>query len=162
MLFVDDIDSFAKVRDVEPAIVAHSLNDGYLDRPENEIQEALEQILNVPFHKKDWGGESNDLYTTNVVVGGMRVPTAFMLKGNGLRKKELHIRDCGARGDQLVRLFDCPANLFAVQFVGNVSENAIKDIQGKVRQRRASGEQVCFLIMNGQDTARVLHAYGKL
>jgi hypothetical protein len=162
-LYVEDIDSFCKVRDVDPAAVSHLLSDeGYLDRSEDFIQTALEQILTVPFHKKDWGGEISDLYTANIVVNGLRTPTAFLLKGRGLKRKVLEIRDCGQNGDQLVRLFDSPAQLFVVQFVGKVSENVIKDVQGKVSERRSRGEPVWYCIMDGQDTARVLHAYGKL
>ncbi len=78
-LFVEDIDSFRRVRDVNPAMVAGFLKNGYLDWPEDRIQLAFEQILDVAFHKKDWGGETNDLYTANVIVNGRRTPTAFLL-----------------------------------------------------------------------------------
>lgn len=162
-LYVEDIDSFRKVRDVNPATVSHLLSDeGYLDQPEDFIQMVLEQILDVPFHKKDWGGEINDLYTANVVVNGSRTATAFLLKGHGLKRKVLEIKNCGQNGDQLVRLFDSPAQLFVVQFVGEISENVIRDVEGKVNERRSRGEPAWYCIMNGQDTARVLHAYGKL
>lgn len=162
-LYAEDIDSFRKVRDVNPATVSHLLSDeGYLDQPEDFIQMVLEQILDVPFHKKDWGGEINDLYTANVIVNGSRTATAFLLKGHGLKRKVLEIKDCGQNGDQLVRLFDSPAQLFVVQFVGEISENVIRDVEGKVNERRSRGESAWYCIMNGQDTARVLHAYGKL
>ena len=91
-LYVEDIDSLRKVRDVNSATVMDVLEDGYLDRSEDSIQVALERILNVPFHKKDWGGEINDLYTANVIINGARCETAFLLKGNGLRKKTMEIR----------------------------------------------------------------------
>ena len=55
--------------------------------PENEIQIAFEKILTEPFHKKDWGGEYNDLYTSNITINGARRTAAFLLKGNGLKKK---------------------------------------------------------------------------
>jgi hypothetical protein len=123
---------------------------------------ALEQILDVFFHKKDRGGEMKDLYTANVTVNGSRTATAFLLKGNGLKKKVMEIGDCGKNGDQIVRLFNSPAHLYIVQFVGEVSENVIRDVGGKVERLRATGKPACYCIMNGQDTARVLHAYGKL
>lgn len=162
-LNVEDIESFAKVRDVSAAAVSHLLSDGgYLDQPEDVIQTALETILDVPFHKKDWGGETNDLYTANVVVHGSRIPTAFLLKGHGLKGKTLQIKDCGHNGDQIVRLFDSPAQLFVVQSVGEVSESVVKDVAGKVDLLRSRGGLAWYCIMNGQDTARVLRAYGKL
>lgn len=132
-LYVEDIDSFRNVKDVNPDLVASYLKDGsYLDLSEDAIQRGLEQILREPFHKKDWGGEENDLYTSNVWVQGRRVATAFLLKGNGLKKPKMEIKDCGANGDQLIRLFQSPAQLFIVQFVGEVSESVTKDVQDKV------------------------------
>lgn len=161
-LYVEDIDSFRKVRDVNPAMVLEVLKNGYLDRSEDAVQSALERILSVPFHKKDWGGEQNDLYTTNLVVNGMRHETAFLLKGNGLRSAKMEIKNCGANGDQILRLCSSPARLFVIQFVGNISEAVVADIDGKVRQSRAQGKDAWYCIMDGQDTARVLHAYGEL
>jgi len=160
-LYVEDIDSLRKVRDVNSATVMDVLEDGYLDRSEDSIQVALERILNVPFHKKDWGGEINDLYTANVIINGARCETAFLLKGNGLRKKTMEIRDCGSNGDQILRLCESPAKLFVIQFVGRISEAVISDIDGKVRQMRSQGRDAWYCIMDGQDTARVLRAYGE-
>jgi hypothetical protein len=87
---------------------------------------------------------------------------AFLLKGNGLKRREMRIADCGHNGDQLVRLFQSPARLFVVQFVGTISEMVITDVAGKVQECHANGKDARFLIMDGQDTARVLHAYKKL
>jgi len=162
-LYIEDIDSFAAARDVNPQFVAPLLSaDGYLDVPEDEVQIGFEQIINKVFHKKDWGGETNDLYSSQVRVNGRRVATAFLLKGNGLRKHTMELRDCGANGDQIVRLFTSPALLYIVQFVGNISESVIKDVEGKVNEQRAHGKPTHYCIMNGQDTARVLISYGKL
>jgi hypothetical protein len=72
------------------------------------------------------------------------------------------IADCGKRGDQIVRLFDTPANLFVIQYVGPIADLLIKDVRGKAANLQASGKDAYFLIMDAQDTARVLHAYGKL
>ncbi len=161
-LFVEDIDSFRKVRDVNHAMVSQHLKDGRLDYLEDQVQVALEQILDVPFHKKDWGGELNDLYSANVVVNGARTETAFLLKGKGCTSREMQIADCGRNGDQLLRLFNSPARLFVVQYIGPISEAVVADISGKVREKRAMGKDCNFLILDGQDTALLLLAYGKL
>lgn len=159
-LYIEDIDSFRKARDVNPAMVAELLNrHGRLDVSEEVVQTGFEKILEEPLHKKDWGGEKNDLYTCNMIVNGARTATAFLLKGNGLRRHVMQIRDCGANGDQLVRLFEAPATLFVVQFVGNVDESVIKDVEGKVAAKNLGGQEARFCIMNGQDTARILRAY---
>jgi hypothetical protein len=161
-LYVEDIDSFRKVRDVNPDMVAPVLKNGFLSRSEDQVQLALEQILGVSFHRKDWGGEVNDLYTANVVVNGARRATAFLLKGPGIGKKEMTIADCGKNGDQLVRLFTTPADLFVVQYVGPIADMLVKDVEGKIALLRGQGKETHYLVIDGQDTARVLHAYGKL
>jgi hypothetical protein len=161
-LYVEDIDSFSKVRDVNPGTVAQRLKDGRVELSEDEVQLALEQILDVSFHRRDWGGESNDLYTANVVVNGARTATAFALKGKGCRTRELTIADCGKNGDQILRLVESPASLFIIQYVGPVSDAVIKDLGGKIEERRAVGKHCCFCVIDGQDTARLLAAYGKL
>lgn len=161
-LYVEDIDSFHKVRDINPAAVKDVLVDGRLHWSEDSVQTALERILNVPFHKKDWGGETNDLYTANVVINGKRHETAFLLKGNGLRARVMEISDCGANGDQILRLSKSPAKVFIIQFIGNISESVISDIDGKVREARAQGRDSWYCIMDGQDTARVLRAYREI
>jgi hypothetical protein len=160
--YVEDIDSFRKVRDVNPSAVSDLLTpNGRFERSENEIQLAFEKMLAVPMHKKDWGGETNDLYTANMVINGARVDSAFLLKGNGLRKATLEIAHCGKNGDQLLRLAKSPARLLVAQFVGNVSEAVIDDLAGKVRDlTKQRGEQHHYCIINGQDTARLMRAYG--
>jgi hypothetical protein len=136
-LYVEDIDSFRKARDVNPDMVAGFLKNGYLSYLEDDIQRHFEDILHVPFHQKDWAGEINDLYATNLTVNGQRIATAFLLKGRGLQRRELRIADCGKNGDQLVRLFESPAQLLVVQFVGMIEQMVIKDIEGKVAARKA-------------------------
>jgi len=128
-LHVDDIDSFAQVQSVQPSAVARFLKDGKLEISEDSVKRAIEEILDVPFHHQDRPDELDDIYTANVIVKGSRRPTAFMLKGPGIGKKEMTIADCGKNGDQPVRLFDAPADLFVVQFVGRIAEMVIKDVR---------------------------------
>jgi hypothetical protein len=161
-LFVEDIDSFSRVRDINPAMVTSFIPGGFLSLSEDSVQHALEQILNLEFHQKDWGGEFCDTYTANVIVNGTRRDTAILLKGPGIGKKQMTIADCGKNGDQLVRLFMVPADLFIVQYVGPVAELLIADVRGKTNELRSQGKDAHYLIVHGQDTARLLHAYGKL
>lgn len=160
---MDDIQNFQKIRDVDFEFVGRFLRaNGYLDISEDKIQNALEKILHEKFHKKDWGGEYNDLYTSNILLGESRRATAFLLKGNGLRVETMEIKHCGKNGDQLIRLFESPAELFIIQFVGNISEAIVKDVEGKVEQLRAKGKRAYYCIVNGSDTARLLYAYDLL
>jgi hypothetical protein len=162
VLYVEDIDSFHYVRDMNAKNINHLLKNGYLDISEDAVQIGIEQILDVSFHKKDWGGERNDLYSANVVLNGARVSTAFLLKGNGCKATEMTIADCGKNGDQILRLFESPAKLFVIQYVGNISENVITDATQKMKALNLSGHECRLLIIDGQDTARLLHAYGKI
>jgi hypothetical protein len=162
-MYVEDVDNFSKVANVDRDVVAGFLQKGFLAKSENDVQTAFERILRVPFHREDWGGEINDLYTSNVMVSGARCDAAFLLKGPGIgRGKELSIANCGKRGDQIMRLFESPADLYVVQYVGPIADLVIKDVKGKVAQLRADGKAASCLIMDGQDTARVLYAYGML
>ena len=73
----------------------------------------------------------------------------------------MEIGDCGKNGDQLLRLFDSPAQLFVVQYVGNISEAVSRDVDKKIDNLRAKGEIAHYCIIDGQDTARILRAYNK-
>lgn len=161
-VFAEDIDSFSKTKNIKPDDVSDIVDNGYFPRLEDEIQTAIEEILGMSFHTKDWGGEISDLYSTYVQFGGRRTAAAFLLKGRGLGRKQMRIADCGKNGDQIVRLFESPAELFVVQFVGAISEAVIKDVETKVEHRRFHGKRAWFLILDGQDTARLLRAYGKV
>jgi hypothetical protein len=161
-LHVDDIESFEKVRGVDASRVAHFLKNGMLEISEDAVKRAIEAILSVPFHHRDRPDELNDIYTANVIVNQSRRPTAFMLKGPGIGKNEMTIAHCGKNGDQLVRLFESPADLFVIQFVGRIAEMVIKDVEGKIDALHKRGKAAQFLILDGQDTARLLFAYEKL
>jgi hypothetical protein len=161
-IMIEDIDSFSKVKCNRPEDVSSLIMKGFLEIPEEDIKHALEDILCEPLRKKDWAGEYNDLYGSNLVVNGNRIKTAFMLKGPGTTEKVLHISECGKRGDQIVRLFESPATIFIVQAAGNISEQVIKDVQSKTRDLRGQGKIAYYCLINGQDMARILKAYGKI
>jgi hypothetical protein len=162
-IYVEDVDSFRNVRDVNPRQVHHLLDEqGVLQVSEDEVQQGIEQIIGEIFHKKDWGGEINDLYSSLVQLNGRRIATAFLLKGNGLRKHEMRIADCGKNGDQIQRLFHSAADLFVVQFVGRVGEDVIGDVSTNAQLLRNSGRPCNYLIIDALDTARLLFAYDKI
>jgi hypothetical protein len=155
-IYPEEIDSFSGVGKIGPAAVAQFLTDGYLDQSEDEVQHAFEAIIGVPFHKKDRGGEMSDLYTGDLRYQGQRAAAAFLLKGHGLRQRTMTIADCGRNGDQLVRLFDSPAKLFVVQFIGKIAENLIRDVEGKTRHLQLQGKKARFCILEGNDVTDLL------
>ncbi len=160
-IFLEDVDNFKEIQNIGPEMVSNKLEEVHAWL-EKDIKALFEKILGENFGKKDWGGEMDDIYTTNVKINGNRIPTAFVLKGRGTTSRFLRIGDCGANGDQIVRLFDSPAQLFVIQHVQGISEELIKDVQGKVDLKRSRGENAWFLIIDGQDLARLLSAYERI
>lgn len=157
-LFIEDIDSFSNARDINPREVSKLIP---LELLENQIQTAFEEIIGENFHQKDWGGETNDLFTSQIKISGRRIKAAFLLKGRGTKGK-LTIAKCGHNGDQIVRLFDAPANLYIIQHVDEIDERVVRDLKEKIELRIKKGEACQMCIIDGTDTARILKAYGKL
>jgi hypothetical protein len=159
-LFVEDIDSFAKVRDVNPQRIRHLLRDGMLTSSQDAVLLALESILGESLHPRQDDGGGGDLYVAHVVVNGRRVPSALLLKGRGVEGPELGIEDCGEEAAQLDLLARSPAELVILQFGGRVAEAVVECLDEKVRQLRAAGKAVLYCIVDGTDSARLLLAYG--
>lgn len=151
-LFVDDIDSFSEVRSISRSMVKEPvLNEDF-------VQIKLEEILGEPWHKKDWGGESCDLYTSNLRVKGKRYRAAFLLKGSGT-KGRLTIAKCGKNGDQIQRLFKCPADVFIIQHISEIDETVIEEARQKTISVRLRNPKTRFCIIDGLDTQRLIQAY---
>lgn len=157
-LFVEDIDPFCEARNVQPQEVEALLP---LDLSEDEIQAFFEEIIGENFHQEDWGGEMNDLVTSQVKVSGKRIRAAFLLKGSGTRGK-LTIAKCGKNGDQIVRLAEAPVDLYVIQHIGEIDQRVIYDLRGKVQLKVSEGQKCQMCILDGTDTARILRAYGKI
>ncbi|WP_342086175.1 hypothetical protein [Dyadobacter sp. OTU695] len=156
-LDIEDIEEFKKVRLIERA--DNSLD---LERnrkiPEQAIKRHIAEILGERHIEKDWGGESSDLFTCNLSLAGKRRKAAFVLKGPS-HFKTMRMRDLGKNGDQLVRLFDEPADIFIVQHCHNVSQDVRKTVHAFAsRVDRLSR----YCIIDGIDTQRLLLAYNKL
>jgi hypothetical protein len=158
-LFVEDIDSFSKVRDVNPQLVQHLLRDGRLASAGDDVLLALEGVLGEPLRRQEHEGDGGELYTTHVVLSGRRVPSALLAKGPGVHGPELGIADCGEGGAQLELLARSPADLLILQFGGRVSGAVAAALGEKVRARRASGRMALYCTVDGLDTARLLLAY---
>jgi len=153
---IDNIDSFAKANFVAPSSIRVKLP---LDKSEAEIKELLQRIIGDPFTKTDWGGEQNDIFSSRVVRNGKRLLAAFFLKGPSVRGR-LTLAKCGKNGDQIQRLFQSPADMFVVQFNGDIDERVIEECRQKVRLLRLTqNKNVFFTTIDGVDTARLMAAY---
>jgi hypothetical protein len=107
---------------------------------------------------KDWGGESSDLFSSRVVLGGRRISTAFLLKGPA-KFHPMTPADLGKNGDQIGRLFSEPADLLVLQHCHEVTVAVRKQMRAYAQQM---GNPRRFCIIDGYDTLRILKAYEKL
>lgn len=156
-VFVESLDNFALVRDVERARSMKQL-EPLREIPERAIKEAFCEIILEPNVTKDWGDEQNDIYTSNISMHGKRISTAIALKGPALFRP-LEAGDMGRRGDQIERLFDSPADLLIVQHCHIVSQSVRKRMRAYAS---ILGNPRLYCIIDGFDTLRILRAYKKL
>jgi len=153
---IDEIDSFDLVSSERLPRTESELEP--LRRiPERDVKSAIAEIIGEPNVPKDWGGEFSDLFTTRLIVGGQRLPTAFLLKGPS-QFREMTPASLGKNGDQIVRLFEEPADLLVLQHCHKV-HRGIRDTMRAFASR--TGNVRLFCIIDGYDTLRLLRAYGK-
>ena len=149
---IDEIDSFAKVKRVAPS--QNSLPIG-----ERKIKEGLQKILGEQGNFQDWGGESDDLFSTRLLMGGERKNGAFGLKGKGTTGI-LTPKKMGKRGDQIQRLFRAPADVFLVQYWSQIDESIIEQMKYfAIAKSVIEGRNIYYGVIDGQDTLRILLAY---
>lgn len=150
---VDDIDSFEGVRSIR------GTQPKRVEVPEDQIKHGVQRVLGEAGDFKDWGGETNDLYTSRVRMGGRRKQASFAFKGRAQTGK-LTPGKMGKNGDQLQRLLATEADLFVVQYVGEISETVVAQVAALALARAAgSGREVHYCVIDGQDTARLMKAY---
>lgn len=153
---IDDIESFSAVLKVPNApenMIPERL-------PEKCIKEGFKRILHERGAFKDWGGERDDLYTTRVRIAGRRFPAAFAFKGP--LRGPLVPGKMGKNGDQIQRLFLAPAEVFFVQYEGEIAESIVEQMQVFARAKSAStARPIRFGIIDQGDTYRLRTGYPK-
>jgi len=151
---IDDIDSFAKVRDI---VIGQKAVPVY----EEKIKDGLQKILGEVGTFQDWGGEPNDLFSTNLQLKlkGDRKNVAFGLKGKGT-SGILTPKKMGKRGDQIQRLFKSPADVFLIQYWGQIDESVIDQMkQFAIAKSVLEDRSIYYGTINGQDTIRLVKGY---
>ena len=152
-LTVDNIDSFAKVRDLR------HLEYQNIPIEEFKFKQGLQKILGEQGTFQDWGGESDDLFSTRLVIKGERKNATFGLKGRGT-KGILTPKKMGKRGDQIQRLFRAPADVFLIQYWGQIDESIIEQMkQFAIAKSALENRIIYFGVIDDQDTLRILIAY---
>lgn len=153
-LSIDDIDSFDKVTTVQ--LAPHIKNVPIL---EETFKKGLQKILGEQGKFKDWGGETDDLFSTRLILKGRRMNVAFGLKGRGTKGK-LTPGKMGTQGDQIQRLFRAPADVFFVQYWSQIHESILEQMKAfAITKSVLNGKRIYYGIIDGQDTLRILQAY---
>jgi hypothetical protein len=156
-LLPEDVEQFSKMSEV------HVLNaDEWMSvmrsLPEAAVKSAFAHLLREPT-KKDWGGEANDHFSSNVVIGGQRKTAAFLLKGPARGFREMTLDMCGAKADQIHRLVKSGADISIVQhchLIGGIVRETLRNLTVR------PGELRKYCLIDGQSTYRILKAYSLL
>jgi len=150
---IDDIDNFSEARKIGRTNPPKPMR-------EETIKNLFKRILGEEGAFKDWGGEKNDLYTTRVRIDGKRYYAAFAFKGKGTKGK-LTPAKMGSNADQIQRLFTTEAEVFIVQYWGQIDQSVIEQMRPFAMAKSASegSKTIYYGIIDGQDTQRLLAAY---
>jgi hypothetical protein len=151
---IDDVDSFSKVR-----AIVRSGPSGPLS--EKKFKQGLKDVLDEKGAFTDWGGETDDLFSPRVWVRGKRLAGAFGLKGKATKGK-LTPKKMGKNGDQIQRLFRSPADVFIVQYWGEVDSTIYELMKSLASYKSfAEGRPIYYAVIDGQDSRRLIQAYPK-
>lgn len=154
----EEIESFGQISAVSEIEVANLVP---LNMAEMEVKQHICSIIGYPFVQKDWGGEACDIFAS-VQFRRRTVPAAFLLKGKAYAHKPLRLADLGKNGDQLVRMFSLPAQIFIIQSNGPIDGAVHSQIQAQIADRLLTNRPAYYLVIDGIQTARLLRAYGKI
>lgn len=161
---IQHIDSFEKVRGINHRDIERYMQNGFFDRDEKLIKRDLAEIIGGSFVPIDWGGETEDLFTSRILLNGQRVPTSIIFNGPGkVKATKTRRSDLGARGDQLVRMIRVsPSKLYILQSVKPIAHEIIETFEALIKDLRSKGNRCYYSVIDGQDTATILYAYGYL
>lgn len=151
---IDDVDQFSKAKKVSS--IPAQLKPARLS--EKQFKAGLLQLLGETKVPKDWGGETNDIFTTKLKVAGRRKRSAFALKGPA-KKGPLTPAMMGKNADQIQRLFGSPASVFFVQYEGEIKESVVGLMEELAKAKALLGMEVLFGTIDRDDSYRLRLAY---
>lgn len=152
LITVDDIESFGAVRSIQGT-------PGSSKIPECRFKKGIAKILGEKGCFKDWGGESSDLVSTRVHLDGRRRSAAFAFKGPGTSGK-LTPAKMGKNGDQIQRLMKCPADVFLIQYCGQIGEAVLEQLEKLAKCKSYMEDRpIWYCAIDGGDSARLICAY---
>lgn len=153
-VYIDDVQEFQKVKSVKGTPTAMSPPR----LPEAAIKKGIVKLLGEELDPKDWGGESNDIFTTRITINGKRKRAAFALKGPA-KTGPLVPGKMGKNGDQIQRLFGSPAQVFFVQYEGEIKESVMQLMTQLAIAKALTEREVHYGVIDMKDTYRLRLAY---
>lgn len=157
LVTVDSISAFRRVRDVrklDPKLRLKRV-------AESRLKSAFKSIIGESHEFKDWGGETNDLFTNKLRIASARKRAAFAFKGKGTQGP-LTPKKMGQNADQVERLFKSQADAFFVVYHGKIEESmhTLMDVHALATSLK-SGRSVIYGVIDGDDLNRLARAYPK-
>ena len=156
-LLPEDIDQFQKMSEITVKDAIEWMNV-MQSLPEEKIKHAITELLSES-PKKDWGGESNDHFSSSVTVKGYPKTAAFLLKGPS-KFKEMTLDMCGKKADQIHRLVDSDADISIVQHCHQIGPIVRRTLRKETVLPGGQGRKYCLI--DGKATYRILKAYNLL
>jgi hypothetical protein len=154
VLTVDDLDSFRLVKKVKVATPVQRML-------EKRFKHGVQRIIGEAGRFDDWGGETSDLFTTRVRYKQKRTAAAFAFKGRGT-SGVLTPGRLGKNGDQIQRLFMEDADIFFVQYIGQIASSVMQQMAVFAQNKSiATGRKIFYGTIDGADSARLVSAYPK-
>jgi len=152
---IQEIDNFSKIKKMKPM-------EYDLEKNEDDIKELFKKIAGEKGRFTDSPVEKNDLLTY-LTMNGKKFLVAFAFKGKSKKTiKKLRPMDMGKNGDQVERLFSSPAEIFFVQFVGQLHELMLSKMEEQsILKSYYTGKKIYYGIIDGNDTSKIFEKYGK-
>jgi hypothetical protein len=153
-LMIDDFDNFIKIKKIKTALTSKPF-------AENKIKLGFQKIVGEKGEFTDWGGETNDLFTTRISYKGKRRSVAIAFKGKGT-KGTLTPKKLGKNGDQIQRLFKSVAEVFIVQYQGQIDQSVFEQMKTHATAKSfTEGTTIYYCVIDEEDTNRLIQAYPK-
>lgn len=152
---IQEIDNFSKIKKMKSM-------EYDLEKNEDDIKELFKKIAGEKGIFTDWPGEKNDLLTY-LTMNRKKFLVAFAFKGKSKKTiKKLRPMDMGKNGDQVERLFSSPAEIFFVQFVGQMHELMLSEMEKQsILKSYYTGKKIYYGTIDGNDTLKIFAKYGK-
>ncbi|MGH9684998.1 MAG: hypothetical protein ACRD4S_15465 [Candidatus Acidiferrales bacterium] len=156
---VDDIENFSKVRYLQSNELPAKLAPARLS--EKIFKYGVANILGNRGTFKDWGGEKNDLYSSHLKIKGRRYAAAIGLKGPATTGT-LTPGKMGKNGDQIQRLFDSDAQVFVVQYEGQIAQSVSEQMKAQAVNKSVQDRRTVFYsVIALEDSYRLRVKYAK-